>query len=550
MERKGLTKQEIVSTMTLSPHGDLSQYLAVCAPAAKDQPEFAAHFTSYLAENSQIRDINAAMPIICLAEPGFKDPELVENALAHLAKLSPRELVAAYQFGKKGLIRNKDVVEEKLQALKKDGTPIPGKFRVVKKAVGGWKSAVGAMTNGRKPIMVRMGMLQQAGRVNTLDRLVARYLHSREANHSWFERNVIQFRRDLERLYFLSHTKPSEYAKAVLYGKVRPCGSSLEAIAGLPNMNPQEAAAAIIEYRIPFLTINSVLGEKAKDKSIPMAMIDRMSPSELQTNAKMLEKFGVKDHPETRAALELSMAKLADKGSKKTTLKTAKAAAAVSDPSMKAKFQAVQEKQLTSMKGVDGDWLVAGDGSGSMQHAIEAARLVAGTLAKMVRGRVHLIFFNNGPLYLEVTGKTLEEIKAITNRVTAGGGTNIGCTLQYLMDRRLTVDGIAVVSDGGENGQPFFHDRYKRYVASVGAEPTVYFYKLKGSDGDSFSGSMASAGIDMTTYDLRGGVDEYSVVQLVQTMRVSRYGIYDEIMESKLITVESVLNDKQGAMAC
>lgn len=542
MECRGLTKQEIVSTMTLSPHGDLSQYLSVCAPAAKEQPEFAAHFTSYLAEHSQIRDINAAMPIICLAEPKFRDPELVENALAHLAKLSPRELVAAYQFGKRGLIRNKDVVEEKLQALKKDGTPIHGKFRVVKKAVGGWKPAVVLMKGGN--------LLSKSNRVNTLDRLVARYLRSRETNPSWFERNVIQFRRDLERLYFLSHTKPSEYAKAVLYDKIRPCGSSLEAINDLPQMNPQEAAAAIIEYRIPFLTINSVLGDKAKDKSILMAMIDRMSPPELQTNAKMLEKFGVKDHPETRAALELSLAKLADKGSKKTTLKTAKAAAAVSDPGMKAKFQAVQEKQLTSMKGVDGDWMVAGDGSGSMQHAIEAARLVAGTLAKMVRGRVHLIFFNNSPLYLEVTGKTLEEINRITNRVTAGGGTNIGCTLQYLMDRKLTVDGIAVVSDGGENGGPFFHARYKRYVETVGTEPTVYFYKLKGSDGDSFSGSMADAGIDMTTHDLRGGVDEYSVIQLVQTMRVSRYGLYDEIMDSKLITVESVLNDKQGAMAC
>ena len=76
MER-GLTKQKIMEVMTFSPHGDLSQYRGICGPAAKQEPEFMAHFIAYLAEKSQVRDINLALPVITLAEPQFRDAELL-----------------------------------------------------------------------------------------------------------------------------------------------------------------------------------------------------------------------------------------------------------------------------------------------------------------------------------------------------------------------------------------------------------------------------------------------------------------------------------------
>jgi hypothetical protein len=56
-----------------------------------------------------------------------------------------------------------------------------------------------------------------------------------------------------------------------------------------------------------------------------------------------------------------------------------------------------------------------------------------------------LVFFNTMPTYHDVTGKTLDEINAITKHVRAGGGTSIGCGLKYIMDRGLEVDGNAIV---------------------------------------------------------------------------------------------------------
>ncbi len=58
-----------------------------------------------------------------------------------------------------------------------------------------------------------------------------------------------------------------------------------------------------------------------------------------------------------------------------------------------------------------------------------------------------------------------------------------------------------------------------------------------------------AAGIDLTEFDLRGGFDDYSLPGIVRTMRVGRYGLIDEIMESKLLTLDGVLKDnKKGEL--
>ncbi len=77
----------------------------------------------------------------------------------------------------------------------------------------------------------------------------------------------------------------------------------------------------------------------------------------------------------------------------------------------------------------------------------------------------------------DVTGKTLEQIQGETRRVTAGGGTSIGTGLDYALSRKILVQGIVVVSDGGENGQPIFAPTYEKYVKALEIEPTVVFFQ-------------------------------------------------------------------------
>jgi hypothetical protein len=143
----------------------------------------------------------------------------------------------------------------------------------------------------------------------------------------------------------------------------------------------------------------------------------------------------------------------------KTTLKTTAAAdalAAGGDEKLATKLRALQEKQLDAMGGIEGNWLVLGDMSGSMAGAIEVAKGVAAILARMVKGAVYLVFFDSSPRFFDVTGKSVEEIRTITRMIKPEGSTSIGCGLQYIREKKLLVDGIAIVTDGGENCTPYF----------------------------------------------------------------------------------------------
>jgi hypothetical protein len=225
----------------------------------------------------------------------------------------------------------------------------------------------------------------------------------------------------------------------------------------------------------------------------------------------------------------------------------------VTDKALKAKLAVLQEKQLDKHAGIDGNWLVLGDCSGSMEDAIEVAKLVAATLARMVRGNVHLIFFNYQPVKsMNVTGKTYEDILEMTKLITAHGGTSIGCGLQYALDNNLEVDGIAIISDAKENRAPWFSSVFRRYATKIEKDIPVYLYRMKSQavpvgyydSSKDLADLMRLAEQDLQEFDLREGVDYYSLPNVIVTMRANRYSLADQIMETPLLTVEGVLKRK------
>jgi hypothetical protein len=231
-------------------------------------------------------------------------------------------------------------------------------------------------------------------------------------------------------------------------------------------------------------------------------------------------------------------------------LKTTRAAENIDDAEIKEQLGNLQEKQIGKLAGVDGDWLVLGDKSGSMSAAIEASRLISATLAKLVKGKVHLVFFDTGASrVVDATGKTYEQIKEETKHVYATGGTSIGSGVQWALDKGIIVDGIALVSDGGENVAPAFADAYRRYSASISKEVPVYLYQLQG-EFPALIENMKRAKIDLQIFDLRNTkVDFYSLPNLVQTMRTQRYGLVEEIMEYRLLTLKSIFKKQAELVA-
>ena len=482
MAERGITKNEIVASLMRSPHGKLEEYQSVGTQAANSEPEFLAHLIAYNREKGQIRDSKVALPVISLSVPGLHE-DFRQNALAHLAILVPRELLRAVRFS--------------LQ-------------------------------------------IRTPGNNAALRRMVERYLRAKEDNWAHWQKVAVQHRASMKGLYSIWHIKPSTMAEAILFKGERPKGSVFEAIYQLKSMSAAEAAGTIMERRIPFLIAMGALGPGAKEPDLVMALIERMSPAELVNNTKMLEKLGIKTIPALRAAYEQALGRAG--GSKKmASFKATVAAEAVEDEALKAKLQNLQEKQIQALGGVDGNWLVLGDQSGSMSEAIEMARQVSATLAKVVRGQVHLVFFNTSPRHVEVTGKTYDQILVATKHVKAEGGTSIGCGLLALAEKNIEIDGIAVVSDGGENTPPMFAHVYKAYSQAIGKEVPVYLYRTDGEP-DSFSRNLKAAGIDIQVFDLTGGkVDYYALPQLINSMRTARYSVIDEIMATPLLTLGEVL---------
>lgn len=476
----GLTKTQIIQQLTRSPHGDLTGYVATTLAAATQDPEFMAHLIAWNHENGQIRDAKVALPVITLGVRDFVD-ELRENSLAHLARLDPRNFVRALTFARQ--------------------TKVPGHYR-------------------------------------TFGDLVIRYVRHLEANGKRWERAAMQHRKSLKTLYAIYHIKPCLRAQRVLFEGKYISGDAFDSLARLGQMAPQDAAEAIVKHKIPYLVAVGAMGQRMKNADVLLAIMERMSANELATNMKMLEKFGVRNDPALRAKLEEKLGKLGK--SKTLTLKTTKAVEAVADDGLREKLRAAQAKQIKS-QGVDGNWLVLGDASGSMHEAIKVASELAGALTSFVKGKVHLIFFDTAPRYMDVTGLDHDAVLEKTKHVRAGGATSIGCGLQYCVDRAIDIDGVAVVSDGGENNRPTFAQAHAAYTKAFGKQLPVYWYKLGAHTNDLWGrGVERECEAAVEEFDLTGGFDYYSLPNIAKTMRSQRYSLVDDIMQVPLIKLADV----------
>lgn len=484
----GLTKNQIINELSRSPHGKLEEYISVGKTAAATEPEFFAHLIAYDRVRGQIRDAKVALPVISLSVPTFPE-DFEENSFAHIANLGPRELERAYRFA--------------LQVR------LPGKMR-------------------------------------KLRRLVTQYLYNIEANAASWNHIAIQHKATLANLYALSHTKKQTdidpIGKLLFYREngpgAHPTGSLFELVKQLQGMSATEAAGMILEKNIPFLIAQGALGKKIEDPDLILALIKRMTPTQFVTSQKMLEKMGVKNNPALRGAYDAAMEKAAK--STKNVLKTTRASENMVEGDAKEKLVDLQERQIKAMKGVEGDWLVLGDKSTSMVSAIETACLVAATLAKMVKGKVHLVFFDTiASRIFDVSGKTYEQIKVETKHVTANGNTSIGSGLQWAIDKKITVDGIAIVSDGGENMPPIFAPTYMNYSKIIGKEVPVYLYQCRGDD-PVLIHNMRVSNLDLQVFDIMNGVDFYSLPNLCLSMRTQRYGLVEEIMDTPLLKLNDI----------
>lgn len=485
-------RMNLVSALMKIPHGKLGNFVNDALPAAKTDPELFAHLTAWNHERGKVRDSKVAFPVIALRGLTRDDEIFAENAVAHMASLDPRDCLRAYLFSKE---------------LTKSGNHVPGGHR------------------------------------RDLETAIRWYLESREENLKWWDRSVLSSRKAMLGLYAVSHKKPSLRAQAILFDGKYPNGSVFERVANLKNMSALEAAGIIIKHKIPFQVAVGAVA-KAKDPDVVMALIEGMSGNELINSTAMLKKLGVFEVPSLKAAYDAAIER-AKRDTRVNVFKASRAAEVLDEKTAK-KVMSVQRSQEQTMGNIEGNVLVAADASQSMDNAIDKAKMVAAVVSSRVKGKVWLVFFNAHPRPFDVTGKSYDEILRMTGNIRAYGRTSIGCPLVYIMDKGEEVNCIVITSDGCDNEPPFFHDTYLRYVKKFNLEPMVYLLHVPGAT-NILPKYCRDAGIQIEERELSADVDYYSLPNIIQGIRVRRYALLDEVMETELLTLDKVLSRRAYA---
>lgn len=557
-ESETLGPNQIIAELNKSSHGDLNAYGPVISRAAVESAEFVSHLTAWNLANGQIRDAKVALPIITLMTPGFP-AEYRDNAMAVLATLSPNDYLRGINFahtllGMTGKWEPSTLTVDVRRKVEKGGKVIGHKVEKLTKP--SFKPVFGTIESKR------------AFR-REMNSLTTRYLRNFEAERGRWERVALQHSTSLKRLYEISRTPIPVWAGTILFGgnkvngkfekSMLPPGSVFAELKRLSKVTPQEAASIILSRKIPALIAMGALGTMRNDPAVALALIENATPAQLTNLSRLLRSMGVETNPALRAAYTRGLDK--DSRNKVSLLKATQAAAALEADSdedeapseIVVKLKAHQERQLKSAAGIEGRWLVLGDKSPSMAQSVEVARRVAGTLAKLVREKVTLIFFDSVPRTLDVTGLDYDAILKKTATIKAdGSGTSIGCGLQVLLDKGEEVDGIVIVSDAEENSAPFFFQQYEMYKKRFSKEVPVYLFRMQstmqGRVEMDLAVTMKAAGFSMQEFDLRGqNVDYYSIENTIKSLSTNRYGMMQAILDFPLLSLDEVLPPRSTA---
>lgn len=486
MEKEIVGKNQLISSMIRIGHGKFDIFKETGLRAATEEPELFAHFISWNTMKGKVTDSKVAFPVCALRH----NVDYAENAVANLCRLDPRNLMKAIDFNQK---------------LTADGYPVNS----------------GAGTILKKGVRLYLGVRGERA-----------MLQHRKSMRNLYKAFRIRPTKYAQQILFRSGYKATHNSKKIAFDSRYPEDSVFDAVAKLKDMSPKMAAGTILNKKIPTLISVGALGGIKNKPEIILALIEQMSGNELMNWTNSLTEMGVFENPALSAAYDAAVER-AKKDKKTTTLK----AGSFKTKSKKAakKLKGLKDEKLSQLGGIDGDWLVLADKSQSMHESIEIAKEVASLIVQQVKGNVYLIFFNANPQFVNVTGLDLDSIKEKTKGVRSGGMTSIGVGVDYILKRQLLVNGIVLISDGGENTRPTFDETCMKYADKMGIEPTIYHIRVKGHPD-------RLVGMKTMVEKLHFGkdVDYYSLPNLVLSLKANRYQFLDEIMETPLLTFNDV----------
>lgn len=363
---------------------------------------------------------------------------------------------------------------------------------------------------------------------------VERYLREREANPKQFDRAAIRMRAALKSLYAGLHIKPSERADAVLFKDKPPADSLAFTLKQLAKLDsPQKQAQLIVEHSIPFtIAIGAV---KKLTPTVLVALISQMSPQEVINNLNSLKKRGALENADVKALVDEKLAVAKDAG-RISAFKAIKAAEVAGvDAETQERLTQVAEAQIKRKGKISKSTALFVDKSSSMTEAIEVGKQISAMVSGIAEAELFVYAFDSMAYPVTTASaekRELSDWERAFALIFPNGATSIGAPLEVMRIKKQAVEQIIIVTDEGENTNPYFAQVLPRYAEELKVAPTVVIVKV-GQHSEQLETSLQRISYGFETFTFGG--DYYALPNLVPLLsRPSRTELLLEILETPL----------------
>ncbi|MBE9029575.1 hypothetical protein IQ266_07515 [filamentous cyanobacterium LEGE 11480] len=375
-------------------------------------------------------------------------------------------------------------------------------------------------------------MKQKRGKLPRSTRTaVQKYLRVRESNPAKFDRAALRARKAMKHLYASLHIKPSERANAILFRDQPPTDSLAFVLKRLAKTETAlEQAQIIVEYKLPYtIAIGAI---KQLTPTVLVALINAMSAQEVINNLKSLKARGAMDHPEVKALIDSKLEAAASSNRVAALKATSAIDTSKFDAETATRLEAVTNQQIKRRGTIKRSTGLLVDKSSSMTQAIEVGKRLAALVSGIMEAELFVYAFDTMPYEIKADGKELTDWEKAFQHMKASGCTSIGCAVAAMQKRQQVVEQFIIVTDEGDNTNPYFVDAYKAYCEAMNVKPDVVIVRV-GSYCDYVERNLREQKVSVDTLVFSG--DYYSLPNLVPMLaRPSRLELLMEILEVEL----------------
>jgi len=289
---------------------------------------------------------------------------------------------------------------------------------------------------------------------------VTDYLKILESNKNRFNGAVKVAASKLHKMYEFYHVKPGSLAQEVLFDHKTPEGEEDIIEILKKTEDPNDQAAIIVTNRIPYKQATSVI--KKITPAVLVAFIEVMTIPEIVNSRAMIESSGVLNDSRIREIYEKKLALAGTNKRVVTSTLGERKSTKGSDERLNKIIKEAEQKKIDNSIKITADTDIYVDCSGSMQPAIELAKIICPQVAALCSGNLRVFGFNEVAWDIYKGKGTIEQFRTAFMLVRASSNTSLGSALLKSYDK-TPPEQVIYITDQGENRSPYVVDVYKNY---------------------------------------------------------------------------------------